>query len=273
MKEWKKPDELKKWETDHDKLYKLIEERITNFLGYGNPKSKIWFIGMEEGANEEERLEWYPEGIYNQNHRDKYYINWFEAREKNIKQEADKAFGDQRTDTEYNLWNNSGFPKLYKLLLFLLDRKNWKLEMKEELTEYLHDNVCLLEFNPIPFRKNKGKFVGTFFWTDYVKLYGPNPLGKFINYISKRRIKLIKDKIKFYHPEIVIFYGLSYNWCYLKEKLWGEKESNLYHSTITHKDETGANFKTHIFIIPHCSDRSANKYPEIGKRIIEISKN
>ena len=34
----------------------IIEDRIENFLGYGNLDSEIWFIGMEEGFGDKKEV-------------------------------------------------------------------------------------------------------------------------------------------------------------------------------------------------------------------------
>ena len=43
------------------RLTKKEKDRLFNFLGYGSPKARIWFLGMEEGFPKDNLSELYTE--------------------------------------------------------------------------------------------------------------------------------------------------------------------------------------------------------------------
>jgi len=271
------------------KLKELIDERIKNFLGYGDPDSPIWLIGMEEGVNGREK-----------------------DTEDSNKDRLKKCDGKTFCDIKYaqdSCWKGN-FYRLYELLLMLESDKNREAfvkdykdseEMKElvgqmgKLSKNGHSN-CLFEFNPIPFRKPSNKKnaslsekKGTFLWTNYIcDLNKKNPRHNFLKGIYKDRISLIKTEILKNKPKIVIFYGLGYKWCHFKEGVWGDElektfepenignyrngdGANLYYSNMNYKKDN-ISYKTYIFIIPHCSAIPSPNYKLIGEKIKEIIK-
>jgi hypothetical protein len=239
-------------------LVELIEKRIETFMGYGDPHSKIWLIGMEEGVSEKLK-----EGDY---------ISIFANANCNFN-DIDSSLWKIKQDESFWGWR---FNKMWRLLSFLegnkdafeegMDTENMKelrifLGKKEKGSKYSN---CLIEFNPVPFYINK-----TLLWFDYVlPRYGTR--NKFLREINQRRVKLIKENIKCYSPKVVVFYGLTYKKFYL------EFCENMVSQRISINESLSIYFfeinKTKVFIIPHCSDRkggTSRKYKLIGEEILK----
>jgi hypothetical protein len=247
-----------------DDLNKLIKERIENFLGYGDPSSPIWLIGMEEGV---------PKDLSAQD-----YIRMFNKNSENTFRDIEySAWGDITKSTK-PFWGKNYY-KMWRLLLFLGGNKDSfensvHAEKMQELKRFLgksnkgpvHSN-CLLEFNPIPFYKGK-----SILWSNYVIAEHKN-LDNFLDKMQKDRVDLIRKNIDMFGPKLIICYGVSGEYLGGFKKLSDSEfeeisidKIKIYHSKFR---------DTNIFIIPHPSDwsRISDKtYHSIGKEILLKSK-
>lgn len=62
-----------------NELRRLVRDRIDNFLGYGDPESDVWVMGMEEGGCSRDEEKNYVE--YFKNVRCKNFAELIENRE------------------------------------------------------------------------------------------------------------------------------------------------------------------------------------------------
>lgn len=264
---------------DKDKvkiLNQLIDDRVENFLGYGDFNSKIWFIGMEEGG-----LPMEDGKIKGKNAMD-YYINLFETNKR-------KTFDDIENSDWQKAWGGK-FHMLYRLSLYLENNKdvfheynkNFKSDFRKNFGKLKRDSKgfsnCFLEFNPIPFRKSSK---GSFFWR-YIagKNYGEDVHNResFLNYIRDKRLELLKDQLELCKPEIVIFYSKIYGDYLLplangnsKPIVIGDIIKNRKGKKIREKISISFfNYKrSKIFVIPHCSyhGMSLKLFEKIAEKI------
>ena len=223
----------------------MIDNRIENFLGYGNLNSEIWFIGMEEGFNGDEQ----DLGNRFSSTKDKSIIDL-----QGMPCVKDHLKWFQPDSPIQKTWR-----KLILILLVLrsennIDDKKIKQFQIEKLGRK-ESNHCILELMPLPCGSTKP--------TDWKKIYTKfgDKLG--IDYLKSRqyyldkvrpnRIEkfkgLVKGLVDKHSPKTIICYGLTY----LKE--WeeiigpGRKEKEI--EIGKRKLYFYKNDKTNFFVIPH----------------------
>lgn len=175
----------------------LIEERIKNFWGYGDFKSDIWFVGMEEGYNQDnesllKRLEATAGkeifDIYDDMKHDNAHMKWFEE--------------GSKTQATYR--------RLIYLLLYLQNKKEPTLE---EIRQFQikqfgrkKSNHAVLELMPLP-----AKSISVKDWVyKEAKLEGLNTRKEYLKIYKPKRVARLRELINKYKPKIVIFYSLTY---------------------------------------------------------------
>lgn len=212
-------------------LPEKIQSRINNFWGYGNPKSDIWFIGMEEGFHDDEQ-DFYAriENTYNKDIIDivdgmqgvKAHLKWFES-DSNI----------QRT------WS--------KLLLLLLTLDGQKQIGNEALKKYqrskfcrIHSNHCCLELMPLPSKTIKN---GDWHYSKYPIDYLQSR-DKYLQTVKPLRVQALRSLIDTHRPKVVICYSFMYlqDWKTLTRNEFVKISEHLFHNK---------NLNTHFFVIPH----------------------
>jgi len=208
----------------------LIEDRINNFWGYGNLKSKFWFVSMEEGTSG----------------------NLDELKNRFIKTKGKSVLDckNDMLDVPEHIKFYSGIKpplqstisKLIRVLLNILYDSTISTEdiRKFQRDEFgrLNSNHCSLEFMPLPVPKTD-MWIYNCVDIDYL-----SDRESYNQAIMMKRIRLFSKLIDNYKPEIVIFYSLKYfdkwkmitnsNFISLGNRIWISEDK-----------------QTKFFIIPH----------------------
>lgn len=186
----------------------LVQDRIKTFWGYGNLKSDIWLVGMEEGYGESvdetliKRLRATANGsvfdIVEDMSFDPAHMKWFKI--------------GAATQTTYR-----------KFVFFLVYLRLGRAPNIEEIREYQiakfgrrTSDHAILELMPLPSKSAKeatwlyGSFgiQGLSSRDEYLKIYMP------------RRVEALRELIHQHKPKLVIFYSLSYRkyWSLIMQK-------------------------------------------------------
>lgn len=206
----------------------LLSEFADKFFGYGNLKSDIWFIGMEEGGGNT------VEDINNR------LRNW----ERNGKRLVENValYHEALGKGEYfsgKIKNQPTWNKLIRLALSYSGRNNTLQNVKSfQASEFgrKDSNNCLLELLPLPSPSTAHWIYGTassLSWLKSRKLYK--------NYIVSRRIEKLKSLIIENHPKLVVFYGSNDVYRTYWEQIVGKPFKCLYfdgNSSYVCADET-----------------------------------
>jgi hypothetical protein len=180
-----------------EKFKILIQERIKNFWGYGNLDSPYWFIGMEEGYNEDKEIL-----------HDRFTATAH-------KQICD-IYDDLKVDPGHVIWFEKGAeiqPTYKRLIEMLLYAETKKHAEKEEVREFQinrlgrkNGNHALLELMPLP-----SKSVAEKDWL-YAEsdVEGLSSRKDYLDTYKSDRIEALRNLIKKHKPKYVICYSLSY---------------------------------------------------------------
>jgi hypothetical protein len=242
----------------------LLTKFSNTFLGYGNCKASIWFIGMEPGA---------PECIELVK---KFFDVWVkrgspafdDVRESHL-QIGEKHYSElflekikyQRT------WDG-----LIKFLFPLDGEKDFTADkVKKYQSEKLgrkDSNHCVIELLPLP-TPNNTRASWERFYSNFI-----NSRKEYEKEYLPKRILMIKSQIKSNKPKLILFYGFKYRCNFeqicgvnfeLKQFAKGKK---LFYKEID---------KTLYMLIPHPSRGVANKYlwkvAEFAKQKISLKPN
>jgi hypothetical protein len=229
----------------------LIENRIENFWGYGNLKSDVWFIGMEEGFG----------GT----------LDDLKARFEKTQNRSVIDIKNDMTDVDDHMKWFSSKPNIQRtwskliLILLAINYKKYNPDNEEirsfqkNLFGRLEGNHCLLEFMPLPSKSTKPQdWIYNQFNVNYLitrKTY--------IASITPRRILLLQKLIKINKPKILIFYSLTY-----LEKWKSITNKNFIFSDGIYFNDSE---ETKYFIIPHPTAHGMTKiqWNNISKKISE----
>ncbi|HGJ64943.1 TPA: hypothetical protein ENS27_06070 [bacterium] len=213
----------------------LIENRINNFLGYGNINSDIWFIGKEDGFHGNLKdLE------------DRFIIT---KDKKVIDIQDDMA---NVTDHIKHFAHNSKIQKTWhKLILILLvldsetNINNDKIiQFQRKKFARLNSNHCSLLFMPLPCKSTAEKdWFYNKFDIDYLI-----SRKKYDEQIAPLRINLFNKMIVQHTPKTIIFYSSGERYLRIWERILGKELKQL--SDQLHYCK---NNKTNYFVIPHPS--------------------
>jgi hypothetical protein len=209
----------------------LVANRIKNFWGYGNLKSDIWFVGMEEGAD----------GDIGK------LITRFEATSDG---EVFDIYDDMQSDTDHMKWFDGGKPQrtYMRLVYFLLFLKSGKYPTRDEMLAYQVSHFgrknadhATLELMPLPARSLNGK--------DWVYaesgIEGLESRRAYLKRYKPERVARLRKLIQEHKPKFVICYSLGYfdDWQMLMDMPLKEViEGKLY----TAKDD-----RTVYAVVPH----------------------
>lgn len=171
-------------------LSKQQIDRLVQFQGYGNPRGRVWFIGIEEGGGGENNLR-------NRLHPD------FAPIMDNHK--AHELLGIHQYHTGKRLRQ----PTWWTMSKVMLGLDEGKLNPKsDELRSYQADrlgrkdgNTFLTELFPIP-KPEANKWQ-----EEYEELLGYESLENYQNEVRNVRIDLLKRMLKEYEPRYVVAYG------------------------------------------------------------------
>jgi hypothetical protein len=175
----------------------LIRERIKNFWGYGNLKSQYWFIGMEEGYNEDKEI----------------LLDRFTA---TAHQQICDIYEDLKVDPGHVFWFEDGAPiqpTYRRLIEMMLYSQNKIHPDKEEIRQFQIDklgrkksNHALLELMPLPSKSIAEK---DWLYTNS-GIDGLSSRRDYLETYKSERIEALRKLIGEYKPKYVICYSLSY---------------------------------------------------------------
>ena len=231
----------------------LMKERIKNFWGYGNLKSDIWFVGMEEGFNEE------TEDLYKR----------FKATE-----------GKQIADVYEDLKIDAGSVKMfedgananntYKPLIFIqIYLKKKMVPTLEQIKEFQMNSFgrsnsenAVLELMPLPSKSIHNKdwlyketgIKGLESRKEYLEMYKP------------LRVEVLKKLIEKHKPKLVLFYSKTYM------EDWKNIADGEYTEQIPILLQTAKNHDTLLAVVPHpvSQGRSNNDWETIAMKLDEL---
>ena len=175
--------------SSEDRFRFLIQERIKNFWGYGNLKSDMWFVGMEEGADGDIAK----------------LIKRYEA---TAHGEVFDIYDDMRGDKDHMKWFDGGKPQrtymgLSYLILFI---RSGKIPTREEMLAYQikylgrkNADHALLEFMSLACRSVSAKdwvyassgINGLLSRQEYLSVYSPERIKRLRELISKHKPNLL----------------------------------------------------------------------------------
>ncbi len=180
-----------------DEFKLLIQERIKNFWGYGNLRGDVWFVGMEEGYNENNEI----------------LLERFKA---TAHAEVFDIYDDLKVDPGHVYWFEDGAPtqSTYRRLIYLL----LYLQNKTEPTlEDIRDfqikkfgrkisNHAALELMPLPAKSINKK---DWLYTD-ADVEGLGSRKQYLEKYKPARVQRLRELIETHKPKIVIFYSRTY---------------------------------------------------------------
>jgi hypothetical protein len=218
----------------------LLKERIKNFWGYGNLDSDIWFVGMEEGYNQNNEV--LIERIKATSHSDVFDI-----------------YDDLKVDPGHVYWFEKGAPTqpTYRLLIYIwLFLQTNREPTLEEIREYqirkfgrkISDHA-VLELMPLPSKSIKKK--------DW--LYGDTGISglssrkEYLLTYTPQRVEKLKELIRKHKPRLVLFYSKMYL------DYWQQIAEVPLKKVIINKLYTAKNHDTLYAMVPHPTKRGMFK--------------
>lgn len=230
----------------------LIEDRIKNFWGYGNLKSDIWFIGMEEGADGDI----------------KKLIKRFESTSLG---KVSDICEDMQDSEDHLRWFKEGAPtqSTYRKLIYLLIYFHTKKEPTlEDIREFQikhfgrkKNNHAVLELMPLPAKSLQAK--------DWVYadsgVEGLESRRAYIKRYKPERVARLRKLIEEHKPKLVICYSMVYfdDW----QVLTGKPLKKIINGKLYMAKDNG----TMYAVVPHSVAHSVsnNDWSHIAKSIIK----
>lgn len=175
----------------------LIRSRINNFWGYGNLSGDVWFVGMEEGYNEDN-----------------------EVLAKRLRATAGgevfDIYEDLRVDPGHVYWFEDGAPTqptYRKLIYILLYLRSGKEPTLEEIREYQINKFgrksgdhAVLELMPLPCKSiRKADWIYEAFGIE-----GLSSRKEYLATYKPMRVERLRALIQKHKPKLVIFYSRVY---------------------------------------------------------------
>ena len=237
-----------------DEFTLLVEKRIKNFLGYGNLKSDVWFVGMEEGHNENNEI----------------LINRFKA---TSHAEVFDIYEDMEVDPGHMAWFKDNAPtqatyrRLIYLLLYLQNKSEPTLEEVRQFQIKRFgrktSNHAVLELMPLPAKSIQVK---DWLYSD-VDVLGLKTRKEYLKTYKPERIKRLRELINEYKPKLVIFYSRIY----LPD--WKEIIPGVLKEVISKKLNIAKDHDTLYAVVPHSTafGTSKNDWNAIAKTILNYS--
>lgn len=236
----------------------LLSDFMNNFFGYGNLNSPYWFIGKEEGGGKN----------LDENFRRIHAWEYFgkPTTVDLIDYHLKLGFTDKQLNNIQSTWT-----KLIQILLSIEGKEETKKERRFYQRNHLgrlNGNNCCLELMPMASRST-----GLWLWEKiFQEYYQINDRKEYFSSIVPNRIKRLKELIKKYNPELIVFYSTQndyiqkwndivdvrdWQWVQLTKFMkygWFKRDSSLYVIT-THPTMKGITNKD---------------FPEVGKFIKQI---
>lgn len=185
----------------------LLWDFSNKFLGYGNIKAPIWFIGMEPGSPDNKKL------------LKKFFTVWAERNKPAV--DDVKASHLQIGHSHYTRFFEN--PVIYERtwgglikILFTIDGNDeFNIEdvknYQKDKFGRLNSNHCILELFALP-----AKNIKTQYWDNHYRKHFNITKAEFFKKQLKKRISIIKELIIKNKSKTIIFYGSTY------KKFWEE---------------------------------------------------
>jgi len=212
----------------------LIKKRMKNFWGYGNLKSDIWFVGMEEGFD------------------DTYETLYERFRVTADKQVIDIS-DDMKNCPDHMKWFQKGAPtqKTYRALIsVLLYIRNNKEATLEEIREYqiekfgrLHADHAILELMPLPSKSIRPE---DWLYED-VDVAGLTSRSIYLEMYKPERVEALHKLIQEHKPKLVIFFSRTY------ADDWKKIAQTEFDDVIEKKLSIAKDHRTTYAMIPHAT--------------------
>ncbi len=175
-----------------------IPSPIRDFLGYGNLRGKVWFIGLEEGFQSpytKPKHSDFEEYLQKQHQNRMNFEETMDLDKAMVQMEGWQNFEEKIKHTKTHTW-------------LFMSKLLEGLEVDYE--SYLHttlghksSNHLITEILPLPTPSNNDKDWPTL----YHKYYATKKEYKRVE--LPYRIKLLRDKILQYQPSVIMCYGIS----------------------------------------------------------------
>jgi hypothetical protein len=186
-----------------------ILKYINTFLGYGNPKSPFWFIGMEEGGGNDSGQVEHRFKVWNQRGQN--------ATEDLV--EFQKEIGITKWFVPPKPRLQATWKKLIRIYLSANGRE--AVPDVEAIRDFQVNRLgrrqispkspspCLFELMPLP---SPGLDECPCYWLaeQYPGLTFLNDRDDYTEKIRAKRIELLRQHIRRYQPAVVCFYGMDY---------------------------------------------------------------
>lgn len=186
---------MKKTKLQPEQIAMLIVKRLKNFWGYGNLKSSIWLIGMEEGLGKNEG----------------FPLERFQVTDgKSVVDITDNIETDHKRWFKSKASTQPTYRKLIYILLYLeLKRKPTIEEIRDfQINEFgrTESNHAILELMPLPAKSIKK--------TDWIyqdmPLIGLTDREEYLASYKPNRVQALRLLIEQYQPKLVLFYSRTY---------------------------------------------------------------
>ncbi|MCX6308800.1 MAG: hypothetical protein NTY32_08255 [Bacteroidia bacterium] len=241
------------------------QEYVSIKLGYGNPESKIWFIGPEEGGNydkENRKKAW--EKTTNESYADIYefHKNYETIIGNDMTSNALKYFDNPGNKTNKPVLQST-WGSIIEIILGLygddVNTLNKRIYQATKFGRSKSEN-CILELSPY---SSKNLIDSTF-----------KNKKEVLEELIPNRIKLIANEIKKYRPAVVFLYSKSNrdNWIKLISEVLKPDEIKLVNLNSAPAEYVQTDYATFV-LIDHPISRTLNgKKESIGKEIRQIIK-
>lgn len=171
---------------------------LFNFLGFGNPKGKIWFVGLEEAET------WTSDSVNKK--LGKYRKGFFPIRP-----------GEIVTESQEYIEKNPGerYTQVYDWMSRLVVTLNSE-DLDSSLLKKYRDQK-LLTANSNEFQMNlyplgKKNFNNKTFPKEYGELFGVNCFKDYLKHVRETRFTMLFNKWQEYKPQLTICFGKTAWW-------------------------------------------------------------
>jgi len=199
----------------------ILEKRIDTFYGYGNYEGKYWFIGMEEAGGDFQDIEnkidtWSARGSREIDDVAEYHIAMGLTKEEKLIENISQSTKWLNLEAQ---WLNSGIQHTWRGLIHIILTIEGQEDIKpKDVRQYQVEKLarkgketCLLELFPLP-----SPGIGHWIFNEHAKLPFLYNRDTYIKHCVDKRINHISQRIREHQPEVVVFYGMGYEYFWRK---------------------------------------------------------
>lgn len=215
---------------------RLLLNYTEHFFGYGNPKAKVWFVGIEEAGGCCEQVVSDRLSLWTERFDGKSIIDGYEFH-RSLHDCTGTSLGRLFTDPVpvQKTWD-----RLIRLQLALqghtsISRDDVQSFRKTEWARSTSES-CLIELFPLPSPSLKKWRYGK--WTTSLEAFQSR--RAYQNHLGAKRTSAIKRMISEYSPRLVIFYGSRWKcWSEITGFTWRQiPQGPLPHARLQHAGDT-----------------------------------